>query len=194
MLILSAMRPTSPMHRSPTRTSLLALALLILCPAGALAQDAARIIERGGDPNYKGYEAPEWKETDAPPPPAFDVKRLLPIEMPPYMNLKFGVDPATLMVTGDGVVRYVVVATSTGGAVNAFYEGVRCATDEAKTYARYNSGAWHAVDASEWKRIDNMNSRYTKELAKQGLCRGRAPRASTGDMVRELKRPEILLR
>lgn len=137
---------------------------------------------------------PDWKETDAPPPPAFDIKRLLPIEMPPYMNLKFGVDPATLAVTGDGVVRYVVVAISASGAVNAFYEGVRCATDEVKVYARHNSGAWHAVESSEWKRIDNLNSRYTRELAKQGLCRGRAPRASTGDMVRELKRPEILLR
>ncbi len=194
MLNLSAMRPTSHKHRSPTRASLLSLVLLMLCPAGARAQDAARIIERGGDPNYKGYEAPEWKETDAPPPPAFDVKRLLPIEMPPYMSLKFGVDPATLTVTGDGVVRYVVVATSTGGAVNAFYEGVRCATEEAKTYARHNSGAWQQIDSPEWKRIDNMNSRYIKELAKQGLCRGHAPRASTGDMVRELKRPEVLLR
>lgn len=194
MLDLSAMRPTSPKHRSPTRTSLLALVLLMLCPAGALAQDAARIIERGGDPNYKGYEAPEWKETDAPPPPAFDAKRLLPIEMPPYMSLTFGVDPATLVVTGDGVVRYVVVATGASGATNAFYEGVRCATHEAKTYARYNSGAWQQVDSPEWKRIDNMNSRYIKELAKQGLCRGRAPRASTGDMVRELKRPELLIK
>ena len=144
--------------------------------------------------NAQITDNPDWKESDAPPPPAFDLKRLLPIEMPPYMSLKFGVDPATLTVTGDGVVRYVVVATSTSGAVNAFYEGVRCATDEVKVYARYNSGAWHAVEAADWKRIDNLNSRYTRELAQQGLCRGRAPRASTSDMVRELKRPEILLR
>ena len=191
---LPATRPTSPIDSSPARAGLLALLLLALCPAGALAQDAARIIERGGDPNYKGYEAPEWKETDAPPPPAFDVKRLLPIEMPPYMNLKFGVDPETLAVTGDGVVRYVVAATSSSGAVNAFYEGIRCSTDEAKTYARYTGGAWHAVEAPEWKRFADMNSRYVQELAKQGLCRGHAPRVSVRDMVRELKRPEILMK
>lgn len=191
---LSATRPTPPSDRSPTRTGLLALVLLTLCPAGALAQDAARIIERGGDPNYKGYDAPEWGESQVPPPPAFDVKRALPIEMPPYMSLKFSVDPATLAVTGDGVVRYIVIATSSSGATNAFYEGIRCATEEAKTYARYNSGAWHPVEAPEWKRIDNMNSRYAKELAKQALCRGHAPRASTGDMVRELKRPEVLMK
>jgi hypothetical protein len=163
---------------------------LLLCPVGALAQDAARIIERGGDPNYKGYEAPEWKETEVPPPPAFDLKRLLPIEMPPYMNLKFAVDPQTLAVTGDGVVRYVVVATSSSGTVNAFYEGVRCSTEEAKTYARYSGGAWHTVEAPEWKRFADMNSRYVKELAKQGLCRGHAPRVSVQDLVRELKQPD----
>ena len=175
----------------PARTGLLAVVLLLLCPAAALAQDAARIIERGGDPNYKGHEAPEWKEAGVPPPPAFDVKRLLPIEMPPYMNLKFGIDPSTLAVTGDGVVRYVVVATSGSGTVNAFYEGIRCSTEEVRTYARYSGGAWQPAQAPEWKRIADMNSRYVKELAKQGLCRGHAPRVSVQDMVRELKQPDL---
>lgn len=132
---------------------------------------------------------PDWKETDAPPPPAFDQSRVVPIEMPPYMTLRFGVDPATLSVTGDGVVRYVVVASRPGGAVNAFYDAVRCATNETKTYARYSDGAWHPVASPEWKDIDTLNSRYTAQLARQGLCRGRAPRASTAEMVQELKSP-----
>jgi len=153
----------------------------VLCLTATLA--AAQIFDQA-----------DWKETEVPPPPAFDVKRLLPIEMPPYMSLKFGVDPATLAVTGDGVVRYVVVATGSGGTVNAFYEGVRCATDEVKTYARFSGGAWQPVEWAEWKRINNMNSIYVKELAKQSLCRGHAPRASTRDMVREIKKPEILER
>jgi hypothetical protein len=132
----------------------------------------------------------DWKETEAPPPPAFDQSRLVPIEMPPYMSLKFGVDPATITITGDGVVRYVVVASNReGGAINAFYEGVHCATEEFKSYARYANGAWQPVQGAEWKRIDDRNSRYTKELAAQGLCRGRAPRQSAGEMVRHIKNP-----
>jgi len=135
----------------------------------------------------------EWQETEAPPPPAFDRKRLLALEMPPYMNLKFGVDPQTISLAGDGVVRYVIVAYREGSdALNAFYEGVRCSTEEVKTYARYSGGAWQPVDKPEWKRIGDMNSIYAKELAKQSLCRGHAPRLSVGDMVRELKQPEIL--
>lgn len=193
---LPAMRPTRPRRNRCAHSGLLlALALLILCPAGVLAQeDAARIIERGGNPHLGNYQPPEWKESEAPPPPAFELKRLIPIEMPPYMSLKFGVDPATLVLTGDGVVRYVVVATNSSGAMNAFYEGVRCATEEVKTYARYNSGAWHQVESPDWKRIGNLNSLYARELSKQGLCRGHAPRVSVGDMVREMRSPEILSR
>ena len=37
---------------------------------------------------------PDWKETDAPTAPAFSTSQLLPIEMPSYVSLKFGVDPA----------------------------------------------------------------------------------------------------
>ena len=125
-------------------------------------------------------QADEWKEAEVPPPPAFSESRLIQIEMPPYSTLKFGVDPATLSVTGDGVVRYVVVASSKtgGGGTNAFYEGIRCASEEVKQYARYNQGAWQIVKTAEWKRIDDRNSRYAKELALQGVCRGHAPRAS----------------
>ncbi len=132
---------------------------------------------------------PDWKESDAPPPPAFNLDRLVAVEAPAHMALRYGVDPATIAITGDGVVRYVIVASSPRGAVNAFYEGVRCATSEMKTYARYTGDAWHPVADPEWKRLRDMTSPHTAELANQALCRGRAPRASVGDMVRQLKQP-----
>lgn len=173
------------------RRASLMLALLAASIAPAFAEDPVRIIERGDNPNLRDYQPDEWKETEAPPPPAFDVKRLVPIEMPPYMSLKFGVDPKTMLLTPDGVVRYVVVAhREAGNAINAFYEAVRCATDEYKTYSRYDGTAWSPVQNAEWKKIDDRNSIYTSELAKQSLCRGAAPRMSVNDMVRELKRPE----
>ncbi|OUM01378.1 CNP1-like family protein [Variovorax sp. JS1663] len=135
-------------------------------------------------------QADEWKEAEVPPPPAFSESRLLSIAMPPYSTLKFGVDPNTLSVTGDGVVRYVVVASNkAGGATNAFYEGIRCASEEVKQYARYNEGAWHLAGNAEWKRINDRNSRYAKELALQGVCRGHAPRSSVREMVQQMKNP-----
>ncbi|WP_295548849.1 CNP1-like family protein [uncultured Pseudacidovorax sp.] len=139
------------------------------------------------------FENPDWQESAVPPPPSYDLRRALEIEMPAYMTLKFGVDPQTITITPDGVVRYVVLGWREGGsAVNAFYEGVRCATAEYKTYARSADGTWRMADNPDWKRLDERNSIYTSELARQALCRGRAPRASVSDMVRELKRPEVL--
>lgn len=58
-----------------------------------------------------------------------------------------------------------------------------------KQYARYNQGAWHHVPKPEWKRIDDRNSRYAKELSAQALCRGHAPRASVREMVQQIKNP-----
>lgn len=170
--------------------SVAAAALLLAAPLHA--QDARAILERGGDINSR-FEEKEWKETDAPPPPEFKLQRLKPLDMPHYMTLKFGVDPETITITGDGVVRYVVVAHREGtDTVNAFYEGVRCATDEYKTYARFGGGKWDQVAEPEWKRIDDRNSIYTHQLAKQAICAGgRAPRSTVADMMRELREPEI---
>ncbi len=132
----------------------------------------------------------EWKETEVPPPPKFDGNKLLSIEMPAYMTSKFGVDPTTIAITGDGIVRYVVVASNpSGGGVNAFYEGVRCASEEMKSYARYGNGGWQAATNPEWKSFRDMRSSYSKELASQGLCRGHAPRASVSEIVRYIKQP-----
>jgi len=132
----------------------------------------------------------DWKESAIPPAPAFNVDRLVEISMPRYMTLKFGVDPATIVVTGDGVVRYVVVARNpAGGAINAFYEGVRCATEQMKGYARSGGNGWETASDPEWRSFRTMSSSYTKALAQQALCQGGAPRQSVGNMIDRLRNP-----
>ena len=170
---------------------LLCVAVLAGCASGNHNTDNPDWAQSGMPPPPKRTESDtEWAETTAPPPPAFSESRLLPIEMPPYMTLKFGVDPNTIAITPDGIVRYVVVAQNrNGGGANAFYEGVRCSTAEMKSYARYNNGTWQETKTPEWKRIDDLNSRYAKALSTQALCRGNAPRNSVGDMVRNLRNP-----
>lgn len=135
---------------------------------------------------------PDWKETDVPPPPAFSRDKLVPVDMPPHVTLKFGVDPATLSITKDGVVRYVMVATSSSGNVNAMYEGIRCLTGEVKVYARYtSSGQWKAVDNPQWAPLNgNQPSKHALALARQGACEGRsATAASPTAIVQRLKSP-----
>ncbi len=134
---------------------------------------------------------PDWKESDAPSPPAFSQTRLIPLEMPPYVSLKFGVDPSTLTITPDGIVRYVVVATNASGSVAAMYEGIRCATGEVKTYARFNStGEWEPVKSPQWLSLGGKQpSKHASVLAKQGLCDGATPTGqSVADLVSALKK------
>lgn len=135
---------------------------------------------------------PDWKESEAPPPPAFQRTQLIPIDMPKYVSVRFGVDPATLVITPDGIVRYVMVATSPTGTVNAMYEGIRCASGEVKTYARFSaSGQWSAVKDPQWQGLNgNQPSRHALALARQGACDGRsAPASSVADIIRALQSP-----
>jgi hypothetical protein len=120
----------------------------------------------------QGLADTDWKETEAPPPPAFNQAQLIPITMPSFVSIRFGVDPATLTITPDGIVRYVMVATNPTGSINAMYEGIRCATWEVKSYARYTtSGQWISVANPQWRGLnENRPSHHALALARQGGC------------------------
>src|SRR5215207_2503732 len=122
------------MHRARAWTLALALA------AGAAQAQLAT-------PN------PDWKEADAPAPPALRTVGLVRLDVP-ESALRFGVDPASVVLTSDGVVRYVVVATSDSGAVNGLYEGIRCSTAETRLYARHNpDSGWVPVKDGQWRSL-----------------------------------------
>jgi hypothetical protein len=93
----------------------------------------------------------------------------------------------------DGVVRYVIVARSASGAVNAMYEGMRCSTGEVRTYARHNaSGGWSRADNSDWRSMwGNTATRHTLMFAKQGGCTGNATPRSVDEIVRSLRNQDL---
>lgn len=133
---------------------------------------------------------PDWKELEIAPPAQFSTQRLVPIEMPRYMSVRLGVVPESLTVSGDGIVRYVMVATSPSGSVNATFEGIRCRTGEVKVYARHGSdGQWNRIDNAPWKSLSgNQPSMHALALARQGACDGRAATgASPEEIIRKLK-------
>lgn len=135
-------------------------------------------------------EVPEWTEESAPPPPAYSMEKLIPIEMPHYVSLQVGVDPASLSVgANDGVVRYVVVMRNASGTSNAAYEGILCTKGEVKTYARAGAnGNWVPIKQPEWRALtDNLPSRHAYAIAKQGGCDGRTS-AKREDTIRALAR------
>ncbi|HEY0884044.1 MAG TPA: CNP1-like family protein [Ramlibacter sp.] len=151
------------------------LALALLLAAGAAHAQLA-------DAN------PDWKESEAPAPPALRTTGLVPLEIP-GSQLRFGVDPASVSLGSDGVVRYVVVAASAGGAVNGIYEGIRCSTGEYKVYAR-NSGKGWSISGSDWRLLhDQPRSRHSLLVARTGACIGRGPNRSAAQIVRDLRAP-----
>lgn len=134
---------------------------------------------------------PDWVEEKAPPPPAYSTDKLIVIDMPSYVSLHVGVDPATIAVGNDGIVRYVVVMRNATGTINAAYEGIRCVSDEVKTYARMGSnGEWSMVQEPQWKAVnDNMPSRHAQAIARQGACSARLA-LTTAEVIQALQHPQ----
>lgn len=129
---------------------------------------------------------PEWREAEAPPPPALRTQGLVPVELG-SSALRFGVDPASVTVGNDRIVRYVIVATSSSGAVNAIYEGIRCDRDEYRIYARHTGQAWQPVDAP-WKSVkDGMEANHVRAVARGGACMGDAPSGTAQEIVQNLQ-------
>jgi CNP1-like family len=119
----------------------------------------------------------------------FELRRLVLFDVSVSTSLQWGIDPDTVVIANDGTVRYVVVAQSPSGVINAMYEVIRCSTAEWKTYARFNkSSGWNQVADPQWQSLTASSpSRYALRLAQQGVCNGAAATQSVRDMVRYLK-------
>ncbi len=168
------------MKFKPASFSLIACGLLLSLSSAVWAQVAVEDVE--------------WKESEVPPPPAFDVGKLVNFEVSPNASLVYGVDPASISITkSDGVVRYVMVVTSASGARNVMYEGLRCSTGEFKTYARYSpEGRWNMVSNPEWRTLfGNMPSKHALRFAQAGACDNAAMPLSVTALVRRLKNPNF---
>ena len=122
-----------------------------------------------------GLDNPDWEEERAPPPPSFSKENLILLDMPRHISVSVGVDPETIAVGRDGVVRYVIVMTNATGSTNAVYEGLRCVSSEVKTYARMGtSREWSILENPAWKALnDNMPSPHALAFARQGGCQNR---------------------
>jgi hypothetical protein len=137
----------------------------------------------------RDVELLDWREEAVPPPPAFDAGKVLTFDVSQASSLSYGVDPATLRISKDGVLSYVMVATSASGARNVLYEGIRCVTGEVKTYARHSpSGGWTMVARPEWRSMfDNMPSKHALAFARAGACDNAAQASSVEELIRLLK-------
>jgi len=115
--------------------------------------------------------------------------------------LRFALVPDTLQLGADGVIRFVVVAQSASGAVNVMHQGLRCRSNESRTYARWSpaqlplgnpfnseAGQWISAGQTPWQDWrDHAAGRPAWALARAGLCDGAAPNGNPAQMLRALR-------
>ena len=82
------------------------------------------------------------------------------------------IDRASVTMGSDQVLRYTVVIEPPNGARNVFYEGIRCATSEFKTYAyATGTGKFRSLAAQVWRKLESTGPYdYRRLLAERYVC------------------------
>jgi hypothetical protein len=103
---------------------------------------------------------------------------------------RFFVDPASVSVDIDGVVRYVITVRSNAGATSINFEGIRCPTHERRLYAFGRPDqTWSRAKTSNWTRISNAGSnRYAYVLMREYVCPNGSAVRSAEEGVDALRR------
>jgi hypothetical protein len=116
--------------------------------------------------------------------PGFPVpERLIRFDAGPATAFRFYIDPASLKVGGDGVVRYSLVARSASGAENITYEGIRCRTRESRVYAVGRpEGTWSGRPG-EWGPLRPWQAALSRDY----FCPLRAPIRSAEEGLQALR-------
>ncbi len=174
--------------RSSHRTSL-AVACALLLAGSAWAEIRFRNLD---DP-----DAPRWQEEETVLPAFPQDANLQEFYVSELTQHRFFIDGATLAVGKDGVVRYVLVIRTRGGATNISLEGIRCESREFKIYATgQRDGSWTKSRRDEWRPIENKPAnRHHAALSRDLFCPGgvaiRNP-AEGRDALRLGKHPQAI--
>lgn len=177
---------------------------LVRCCVGSLASfmlmgGAQAAVECDTRKYYECYDYQEseedkkvWQEEKYTLPAAPDKDKLLPFEVNVSNANRFFVDPSSVSVGADGVVRYTVVIESDGGARTINYEGLRCKTRERRLYAfGQPDGSWVESKGSSWilmqKQQHKMHNGYPAVLAYEYFCIEMEPPQSAEVAIERLK-------
>jgi len=177
----------SPSSRRPIRNiRRLASLALVFCTIAAHAQS-------GFDEEFDDSDKP-WEELAIQLPPAPKQANLLAFDVSPTATQAFAIDPGSLTVGTDGVIRYTLVSTSRSGAKNISYEGIRCQTYEYKRYAFGQAdGTWARSRRNKWDAIHGHGGNHPQAaLAKDFLCLEQTIAGKADDMIGRIRNKRTL--
>ena len=120
--------------------------------------------------------------------------QLLPFYVSPTSTLDFAVDANSVSVSSDGIVRFTLVVTSTAGARNVSYEGIRCSSYERKLYATGRTdGTWVPARRDMWQPITDVGAnRQYAALAKDYFCDSGTISGKADAIVERLRKKKTL--
>lgn len=119
-------------------------------------------------------------------PPAPTEDNLVAFDPGRRTTMKFYVDTASIAVGADQIVRYTLVVTGDADTRNVMYEGVRCKTNERKTFAYgKRDGSWSEARDPQWESVDYDVPRVT--LYRNFLCPLKGPIQSAEEGVNALR-------
>jgi hypothetical protein len=135
----------------------IAVALISSCLLVACGGQSSRVADDEDGP--KG-----WNELPTTLPTYPQPQNLVEFAAGPATNSnRFYIDPSSISIGTDGVVRYTLVVRTGGGGENVSYEGMRCSERQQKSYAFGRSDrTWTPARTSEWRRIEpkDINRHY----------------------------------
>jgi hypothetical protein len=163
----------------------------ILLSLSVMMSISAHAQYRTADPaDENDPDAPRfWEEAEVKIPTAPPSKDLKPFYVSAITQLKFALDAPSIAFGKDEVIRYVVVITSSSGAEQVSYEGIRCEKYEWRLYATMQKdGGWHKTANSRWQVIRNTGyNSYHAALVRDAFCDNTIPRRSAKEIIPFLK-------
>ena len=137
----------------------------------------------------RSREATLQPSDEAVVPPAYPAhERLIEFFVAATSEFRFFIDPASISVGRDGMVRYTLVARSSEGPDNVSFEGMRCTSAEVRIYALGRDGRW-VPRTGEWRAIEPRSvQRWHNALYREYFCPQGRPIASAREGADALRR------
>lgn len=135
------------------------------------------------------YEKQAWQEIQYQLPGAPKKENLIAFYVSAATDNQSFVDLTTISVGTDGVIRYVLLIQTAGGARNVTFEGMRCETRERRMYASGRlDGSWSKSRKNEWEPIrEAVANRQYAALFFDYFCPGGVISRSSEEIVGALR-------
>ena len=158
-------------------------------PALPLAMWAALVLAQPKSDWELEQEERSWTEGSFQLPAYPKGEDLIEFYVSAATEFKFFIDPASLSVSPDVVVRYTLLARSPSGAENVTYEGIRCKAGVYRIYAYGRTGGNWTTRASDWRPIEHKSvQRWHQALWREYFCPQKIPIYDAAEGLDALRR------